>query len=97
MSPRRISDLAKRLFRRFTTKKTTGVPNLLRFRPKLEACEDRTVPTPVVTVQALADATEGGAAGLFRFTRDTTSGSLYVSLYTSGTATPFSDFECHLR
>jgi hypothetical protein len=40
----RFTSLAKRLFRRFTTKKTSGVPNLLRFRPRLEQCEDRTVP-----------------------------------------------------
>jgi hypothetical protein len=40
-----ISNLAKRLFRKFTTKKASGVPNPLRFRPRLEACEDRTVPT----------------------------------------------------
>jgi Calx-beta domain len=90
MSPFRT--LARRLLSRFTTKKTTGVPNLLRFRPRLEQCEDRTVPTPVVTVQALADATEGGPPGLFRFTRDTTSGSLYVMLYPGGTATSGSDY-----
>jgi hypothetical protein len=89
---RHFTSLARRLLSRFNTKKTSGVPNVLRFRPRLEVCEDRTVPTPVVTVQALADATEGGAAGLIRFTRTETSGSLYVSLMASGTATAGSDY-----
>src|SRR5690242_17529842 len=32
-----------------------------RFRPMLEACEDRTTPTPTVTIAALNNGTEGGS------------------------------------
>jgi hypothetical protein len=57
----------------------------------MESLEDRSVPT-VVTVAALADAHEGGAAGAFRFTRDTTGGTLMVAYTVGGTATAGSDF-----
>ena len=69
-----------------------SVPRANRFRPMLEPCEDRTVPTPVVTIAALGDATEGGAAGAFRLTRTETSNNLSVHLSASGTATPWSDY-----
>ena len=64
--PLKIASLAKSLLRRFTKPKPTQ--NTTRFRPMLESCEDRTVPTPVITVAAIADATEGGSAGTVWFT-----------------------------
>jgi hypothetical protein len=48
---------------------------------------------PVVTVAKIADATEGGAAGTFRFTRTgSTSAALTVNVSASGTATAGTDY-----
>lgn len=59
----------------------------------LEACEDRTTPTPVVNVTTLGDATEGGASGTLRFSRiGDLSASLTANFSVSGTATSGTDF-----
>jgi len=52
----------------------------------LEACEDRTTPTPVVSVAALTDAPEGSAGNRWWLMGDDTSGFLMVNLSFSGTA-----------
>jgi Calx-beta domain len=89
---RRFTSVAKRLFRKFTTKKATGVPNPLRFRPKLEACEDRTVPS-VVTIVAVSDAAEVGTTGVQRLSRTgDTSSALTINYSVGGTATSGSDY-----
>ena len=51
------------------------------------------MPTPVVTIAAVADATEGGSAGSFRFTRDgdLSSPATFTVAY-SGTATSGTDY-----
>ena len=62
-----------------------------RFRPALEACEDRTVPTTFVGVDSYeSDAAEGGWWGTFVLSRwgDT---SVTLSYTVGGTATPGSD------
>jgi VCBS repeat-containing protein len=56
--------------------------------------EDRSVPA-TVTVQALADAREGGAGGAFRYSRDGDTGqatTVSVSYGAGSTATPGSDY-----
>ena len=64
-----------------------------RFRPRLEEVEDRTVPTPVLTVAWEADATEGGSVGLLRFTRTgSTANTLSFTFGFSGTAAIMSDY-----
>ncbi len=64
-----------------------------RFRPALEAFEDRTVPTAVVGVTA-SDTFEGSATGGLSFVRsnDDLSGSLTVTYSVGGTAVPGSDY-----
>ncbi|VTT97193.1 na-ca exchanger integrin-beta4 : Uncharacterized protein OS=Fluviicola taffensis (strain DSM 16823 / RW262 / RW262) GN=Fluta_1716 PE=4 SV=1: Calx-beta: Calx-beta: Calx-beta [Gemmataceae bacterium] len=48
---------------------------------------------PVVTVEKIADATEGGTAGTFRFTRTgSTTAALTVNVSASGTATAGTDY-----
>lgn len=49
------------------------------------------VPTPVVTVAAVADAFEGGSAGTFRITRTETAGNLGLTFSVQGTATLYAD------
>ncbi len=80
-----LSDLTKRLFRRFT-KKTTPARNANRFRPMLETCEDRTVPTAVLTIETTAHATEGGDDGRILIHRDDATGYLAGTFSLSGTA-----------
>jgi hypothetical protein len=55
----------------------------------LEACEDRTTPTPVVTIASLGDVNEGGvgATAVSRLTRSETGGTLVVNYALGGTAT----------
>ena len=55
----------------------------------LEACEDRTTPTPVVTIALLGDVTEGAGfnTAYAQLSRTETSGSLIVNYALSGTAT----------
>ncbi len=49
--------------------------------------------TPVVTVEKITDATEGGSSGTFRFTRTgNTVASLTVNYTVSGSATPGTDY-----
>lgn len=57
----------------------------------LEACEDRTVPTPVVTAEVISHFNESGSTGQVRFTRDDTTGSLAVNFSVGGTATAGTD------
>jgi VCBS repeat-containing protein len=78
-----VTSLAKRLFRRFTKKAPT--PSLNRFRPMLEACEDRTTPTPVVSIAAQSNTAEGGWVS-YQLARTETSGFLMVNVSFSGTA-----------
>jgi hypothetical protein len=69
-------------------------PHANRFQPRVEGLEDRTVPS-IVTVQALADAHEGGAGGTFRYSRDgdtSQATSISVSYGAGSTATPGSDY-----
>lgn len=84
-------DIVKSLFRRAMARPK---PMTARARLSLTSLEDRTVPTPVVTIQALSDVAEGGGAvAAFRLTRSTTTGTLSVGFSPSGsTATPYSDF-----
>ncbi len=95
-----IRNLAARLFQRFTKKSTLkAVPN--RTRLNLTLLEDRTVPTPVVTiaeVTGIENAVEGVSSGLSRFTRtgDLT-GPLTVYFDVSGTATEGSDYTALAR
>lgn len=64
-----------------------------RARLSVTALEDRTVPTPVVTIEALAHVTEGGGAtAAFRLTRTETSGSLSIGFSPTGTATSGMDY-----
>lgn len=79
-----VSDLVKSLLRRSATKPVlrSNCAKLL-----LTPLEDRTVPTPVVTIAALSNLTEGGGAtAAFRLTRSDTTGSLSVGFMTGGTA-----------
>ena len=85
-----ITRLAKNLFRRHVNKSATPARN--RARLSVTTLEDRTVPTPVVTIAAIADATEGGASGTFRLTRTETAGTLNVGYSPSGTAGPYTDY-----
>lgn len=75
------------------------VPTRVRLsRLGVEGLEDRTVPSappagPTVTVEKFSDATEGGADGVFRFTRTgDTSDSLTVNVAIGGTAMPDEDY-----
>ncbi|MBX9624945.1 MAG: hypothetical protein K2X82_14155 [Gemmataceae bacterium] len=92
------------LFRSLLTRPVSRPVRSSAARPRLSVTplEDRAVPAgitpgggtaPVVTVARVSDAAEGGAAGVFRFTRagDTTAG-LTVSLSFGGTATPGADY-----
>jgi hypothetical protein len=55
--------------------------------------EDRTVPTPVITIAALSDGHEGGSNGSFRLTRTETTGGLTVNLAPAGgTASSLMDY-----
>jgi hypothetical protein len=88
--PLRLSDLTRRLFRRFT-KPATNKPSAKRFRPMLEACEERTVPS-TVNVVSLGQVIEGGA-GAFRISRDSPGpSSLAVNFTVGGSATSGSDY-----
>ena len=71
---------------------SVSAPNPNRFRPALEACEDRTVPTTFVGVCPYdTDTTEGGG-GTFVLTRwGDISAPLTLSYTVGGTATPGSD------
>src|SRR5262245_9776476 len=80
--PLGMSDLFKKLFCRPVTSR---LPSPLRTRLGVTALEARVVPA-VVTVERIADATEAGSDGLFRFTRTETSGGLSVGVTFSGTA-----------
>src|SRR5688500_3694891 len=80
-----FSDLAKRLFRRFT-KKAAPVRSDNRARLTLECCEDRTVPTAVLTIETTAHATEGGGDGRILIYRDDPTGYLAGTFSLSGTA-----------
>ncbi|MBY0456532.1 MAG: hypothetical protein K2V38_04290, partial [Gemmataceae bacterium] len=63
-----------------------------KFRPVVESLEARDVPA-VVTVTKIADAAEGGAAGVFRFTRTgSTTDALTVNYSVGGTATAEADY-----
>ncbi|MCI0699751.1 MAG: Ig-like domain-containing protein [Planctomycetia bacterium] len=84
----RLSDIYRKLFRR-CRKKTTPLPT--RARLTLTALEDRTTPTPVVTITGSASVVEGNST-LLQVTRTETSGFLSVNFSTSGTAGYFSDY-----
>ena len=93
MSPRRITSFLRRLLgldSRPPVRTSETQRTLNRFRPMLEACEDRATPT-AVTVSLLAHTTEGGS-GQVRFTRDDTTGSLSVNFSLGGTATSGTDY-----
>ena len=77
------SNLTKRLFRRFATQPAAATQ---RTRLSVTQLEDRTVPTPVITIQAISNATEGGASGVLRLTRSDTVGALGVNVIVKGTA-----------
>jgi hypothetical protein len=92
MSPRRITTALRRFLGLTATppvRKPRPCTNT-RFRPMLESCEDRTVPT-AVTIQTLSDLPESGTSGAVRLTRDDTSGVLYVNYTVGGTATSGTD------
>lgn len=80
--------LMRRLLRR-SLQRRVFVP-----KPLLESLENRTVPTTTVTVEAVADATEDGSPGVFRFTRtgDELSQPLTVGYSVGGTATAGDDY-----
>jgi hypothetical protein len=83
----RLSDIAKRLFRRYSK---PAQPRGVRLG--VENLEDRSVPA-TVTISTIANAAEGGSAGSARVTRDgSTSSPLTVNIQVGGTATPGSDF-----
>ncbi|MBX9582636.1 MAG: hypothetical protein K2X87_20200 [Gemmataceae bacterium] len=85
----RIQDLFRRVTRAPARR---AAPPRVRARLSCTPLEDRTVPSAVVTVEAMKDPTEGGAAGTFRFTRSDTTGSLTVYFTAGGTASPGSDY-----
>jgi hypothetical protein len=94
MSPRQFKAALRRLLGLTVAppvRVSLNRPEANRFRPRVERMEDRTVPTPVVTAAALSDAHEGGS-GSFRLTRTETTGTLFVSLGLSGSATSGSDY-----
>jgi hypothetical protein len=69
-----VKKLAARLFRRFAPTKSLTPPASGRARLSLTALEPRDVPA-TLTVTTLSDATEGGANGVFRVTRDRSTAS----------------------
>jgi hypothetical protein len=87
----RLPDLYRRLFRRAIKEAVTAPAS--RARLSLTALEDRTTPTPMITVAKIADAIEAGTDGVFRFTRtgDTTD-PLTINVTIGGTATPEDDY-----
>lgn len=62
------------------------------FRPRLEEFEDRALPTPVITVEALTPEVAEGGQARYRLTRTETAGYLMVGLSWSGTATNGPDY-----
>lgn len=88
--PSRLTDLARRLFRRPNSIRRAPMPPLLR----VESLEDRMVPAVIVSVTTVADATESGEAGRIRFYREDAdlSAPVTVAYTVGGTATAGSDY-----
>ncbi len=94
-----VRNLAARLFQRFTKKSTLKAPTPNRARLSVTTLEDRTVPTPVASIEVFAEnanAVEGVANGLYRITRTDTAGPLPIYFNVGGTATEGSDFTAFL-
>lgn len=87
----RLSDV----FRKLLCRSLRGRTGRRRVPTRLgcESLEGRIVPTPVITVEKITDAREGGADGVFRFTRtgDATD-PLTIDLITTGTAAAGDDY-----
>lgn len=85
-----FSDLTKRLFRRFARKLT---PQVNHARLSVTALEDRTVPTPVVSIAAITTSSYEGSSGAeIHITRTDTTEYVEGTFSLSGTATFGTDY-----